>query len=470
MSDSRTALNPPPSPHFVNPSAPTQGPSQTVRPSIPGAPASNGHAPGARSGHGGEQEHVQMDLPKISPLTSTLILLVLGALLVALFFAGWIPHTRAMSEVKHEAEQAASAKPLVELVTPKESGRDAELLLPGDLRANQMTAIFARTSGYLKPLPPGIDIGASVKQGQLIASIAAPELDAQLDQARASLDQARAAVTRAEAEHDLAVTTLKRYEDPVLGKAVAPQDVDVKRSQENTLATAAKEAQINVSVAEAAVKRLSELQGFETITAPFAGVVTARGYDSGALVAASDSGAGKPMFVIEQTDLLRVVVNVPQGYSTDVRAGQSADLLVMNFPGRPFAGTVARTAGALDTGTRTLRVEVEVPNTSSELLPGMYGQVRFRLKRDRPTIILPTSVLRFGPEGQTVGVVQNGHVSFRKVDLGRDFGAEAEVLTGVSASDAVVGNPGLLADGEEVEVKKPVEKPTTKPAGTARPG
>ncbi len=398
------------------------------------------------------------DLPKVSSLGVVAIVIVLAILFVGLFFAGWIPHQRRLDVAHADATEAVSTKPVVEIIAARESPQDDELLLPGDVQANQSTSIFARTGGYLKPLPPGIDIGAAVQAGQLMAEIAAPEVDAQLEQARASLEQIRAAATRAQEEHSLAATTLKRYEDPSLGRAISQQDLDIKRSQEGVAAAAVKEAQSNIAVADATVKRLSELQGFEKVTAPFSGVITARGYDAGALISSTDAAAGKPLFIVEQVDLLRVQVNVPQGFATDVRPGQTASLLVSNYPGHDFPGAVARSTGSIDPATRTLRVQVDVPNPEGKLLPGMYAQVRFHVRRDRPSIIIPTSALIMGGGGTKVAVLEGDRVRLRTVSIGRDFGADAEILNGLTKDSAIIKNPGSLTDGTEVS-RKPTDSP-----------
>jgi len=255
-------------------------------------------------------------------------------------------------------------------------------------------------------------------------------------------------------EHALSVSTLKRYESAQSGEAVAMQELDERRVKVKTAEAALKEAQTNVKVAEAALKRLSELRGFEKITAPFAGVITARGFDAGALISAGDAGGGKELFRIEDTQTLRVQVNVPQSYATDVRIGQAAQVSVRNFPGRVFAGAIARSAGAVDAGTRTLRVEVDVPNAEGVLLPGMYGQVGLECHRDVTPLMVPASTLLIGADGVRIAVVEGTKVRVREVTVGRDLGAEIEVLTGLAATDAVVNNPAGLADGAEVSVRK----------------
>jgi RND family efflux transporter MFP subunit len=287
----------------------------------------------------------------------------------------------------------------------------------------------------------------------VIARIAAPDLDAQLEQARAAVAHARAAVGAAEAEHNLALTTLQRYQNPNLTNAVAQQEIDTRRSQEQSSASALAEARTNVGVAEAEVHRLEALQGFEQVTAPFDGVITMRNFDPGALISASDASGGRPLFVIEQNDVLRVGVNVPQAFASDILPGTEAFLTVSNYPGREFPGKVGRTAGSIDAATRTLRVEVDVPNQGGEVLPGMYGQVRFVVRRTRPTLIVPTSALSLGAEGERVAVLKGTTIHLQPVGLGKDYGTDIEITQGLSLEDSIVNNPGTLPEGAEVETR-----------------
>jgi RND family efflux transporter MFP subunit len=418
-------------------------------------PGSDGHAPGLRGPAIAPEHAGPTNLPRVSTGGVVAILVVVAIGFAAMFFAGWIPHTRRMEAASAEAARSENEVPVVELVSPRQAPAEETLLLPADLGANQTTAVDARVTGDLDPLPAGIDIGARVSKGQVIATISAPDMDAQLAQARASAEQARAAVKRAEEEHRLAETTLRRFEDPTLGNAISQQDLDVKRSQERTTAAVLDEARINVTVADAAVKHLEELDAFKTIEAPFAGVITSRGFDAGALVSANDAGANKALFVIQQIDPIRARVNVPQSAATEVRVGQSAEVRVANFPGRAFPGTVARTASAIDPATRTLRIEVDVPNASGELVAGMYGQARLNITREHPTLIIPSSALESGSDGERVATVENDAIKLVRVTLGRDYGAEVEVLTGLAPSDRIVKNPGTLADGMRVSVRKP---------------
>jgi RND family efflux transporter MFP subunit len=434
---------------------------------------SNGDAPTeparGRVTHSDEHE-IPTDLPKVSGLGVLLIAVVVLALFGGLFLLGWMPHKKQQAEARQDAKEAADTKPIVDVTRPKASNAAVDLVLPGDVQANQTTAIYARTNGYLKPLPPGIDMGARVKAGQLIAEIAAPEIDAELEQAKASLEQANVNVGRATNEYNFNKGTFERYEGLSKTGGVTQQQLDEKRAAFNIATSSLKAAQASVLAANAAVKRLTELQGFQKVTAPFDGEITARNYDAGALISATTTAAGKELFRVEQTDTLRVYVSVPQGYATDVKPGQEAELVVRNYPGQPFKGKVARSAGAIDTATRTLKVEVDIPNAEHKLFPGMYGQIRFKIPRGRPALLLPTSAFVFGTEGMRVTVLEGDKVHYRPVVVGRDFGSEAEVASGVSADEQVVTNPGEhLADGMEVAVSKPHGKPPENAKAEAKP-
>jgi RND family efflux transporter MFP subunit len=444
--------------------------SPTRTPHVPARPeaASNGDAlphepaPRGRVEHQGHDEHqIPVDLPEIGTGGVLLIAVVVLALFGGLFLLGWMPHEKAQAQARKEAAEASSAKPIVDVTKPKTTTGAVDLVLPGDVQANQSTAIYARTNGYLKPLPPGIDIGAQVKAGQLIAEISSPEVDAELEQARASLEQANVNVGRATNEYNFNKGTFERYEGLSKTGGVTQQQLDEKRAAYNIATSSLKAAQAAVLVAQAAIKRLTELQSFERVTAPFDGVITARNYDAGALISVANTSPGKELFRLDQTDTLRCFVSVPQGYSTDVKPGQAADLLVRNYPGKPFEGKVARTAGAIDQATRTLRVEVDIPNAEHKLFPGMYGQIRFKIPRERPAVVLPTSAFIFNAQGLRVAVVDDqDKVHYRTVTLGRDFGSEAEVSQGVTPDDRVVTNPGEhIAEGVDVTVNAPKGKP-----------
>jgi RND family efflux transporter MFP subunit len=421
-------------------------------------------------GHGGDaHDRIPVDLPEVSRGAAVVIGVVALVLLGALFLIGFIPHNKRQGEARRDADEAASVKPVVDVMQPKRSEPVINLVLPADVQAFQTTSIFARTNGYLKPLPPGIDIGAKVKAGQLLAEISAPEVDAELEQAKASLQQANVNVGRSTNEFNLRKSTFDRYTGLSQTGGITAQQLDEKKADFNIAQSSLKAAQASVAAAEASVKRLTETQGFQKVVAPFDGVITARNYDAGALISASTSGAaaGKELFRLAQSDTLRVFANVPQTYATEVKPDQEADLLVRNFPGKPFTGKLTRTSGAIDPATRTLRVEVDLPNAKQELYPGMWGQVRFKINQARPPVVVPTSAFVIGADGVKVAVVDAADkIHLKKVTIGRDFGADAEVVDGLTGEERVVTNPGeRLAEGVEVKVVAP--KDTPKPGAQA---
>jgi RND family efflux transporter MFP subunit len=279
-----------------------------------------------------------------------------------------------------------------------------------------------------------------VKAGQLLGEIETPEVDQQLDQARADLNTAQA-------NDHLAEITATRYRDLGKTEAVSKQDVD-------NAAGDAEAKKAMVASAQSNVKRLEQLQSFEKIYAPFDGVITARNTDIGHLI---NSGAGGPateLFHIAETRSLRVYINVPQEYSQATGPGLTADLTLQEFPGKRFKGKLVRTSSSIDPVTRTLLVEVDVENPTGELLPGAYTQVHLRVPSGTPAVILPVSAMLFRSEGMQAATVENGdQVQLRNVVVGRDFGNEIEVVSGIKASDWVIVNPSdSLVSGEKVRL------------------
>ena len=422
------------------------------------------------NGHGHDDEHViPDDLPKVSGGAVVVIAVVVLVLFGGLFLLGWIPHRHRLAEAAADAKEAVEARPIVDLITPKRSDPTVDLMLPADVQAYQQTSLFARTSGYLKPLSAGIDIGAEVKAGQVMAEISAPEVDAELEQAKASLQQASVTVERAKKENAFAKGTYDRYTGLSKTGGVTEQQLEEKRVAWSISESSLKAASSNVAVADAAVKRLSATQAFQQIVAPFDGVITARNFDSGALISATGA---REMFRLAQNDKLRVFVNVPQTYATDVRNGQEAELYVRNAPGKAFKGIVARSSEAIDPNTRTMRTEVDIPNGDRWLKPGMWGQVRFKIHQTQPPVVVPTSALIFGSDGMKVATVEAGDkVKFKKVVVGRDFGSEAEVASGLDGTERVVSNPGdRLADGVEVALHKTADGQQAEAAPAGSPG
>jgi RND family efflux transporter MFP subunit len=348
-----------------------------------------------------------------------------------------------------EAGTAEHAKLYVRTTQPQRSGSGDKLSLPGTLQGNVQAPIAARASGYLKRWTK--DIGSKVERGELLAEIETPEIDQQLSQAMAARDQATASLA-------LSRSTVERWEGLRKKDVVSQQDLEERRS-------AVAQSQANVAAAEANVQRLRQLEGFKRVLAPFAGVITRRNVDVGDLI---DGNGSRPLFLLAQTDPLRVYVNVPQTYAQLVRPGQPVVVTQAELRGQSFRGQVARTAASIDAGTRTMQVEIALPNPDGTLLPGAYVQVALPLASSG-SLTMPTNTLMFRGEGTLVAVVDvQGKVALRKVGVGRNLGENFEVLDGVSESDRVVLNPpDWLAEGQGVALV-----PANGAAGAAssRPG
>jgi len=382
-------------------------------------------------------------------------LLAIGALvLVALtgaLAAGTFPRLARERAVNAEAETVANSLLRVTVVAARPAAKQAERVLPGNALPLLDAALFARTNGYIKARY--VDIGDRVKQGQLLAEITAPDIDAQFAQAQANFTLARANLPLAQANLELAQITLTRDLLAVAVKAVSQQQIDQDRATVKTNAASVEVAQASIQVNEAAVQRFTELQGFQKITAPFQGVITARNIDPGDLVSADTPNTTKELFHVMRTDVLRVFVNVPQVFATGVQVGQSAVVYQRDNPLQPFPGKVTRTADALDANTRTLLTEVQVPNPESALRPGMYLQVKFVFDRTALPVRIPAAALATRTGGPRVAVLDGQHrVRYRTVQTGRDYGAEIDVIAGLKAGDSVVVHPGDdIPEGTAVE-------------------
>jgi RND family efflux transporter MFP subunit len=323
--------------------------------------------------------------------------------------------------------------------------------LPGNAQADLTAAIYGRTNGYLKRWL--VDIGDRVQSGQLLAEISTPEVDAQLEEAKATLLQSKANLLRLQADEVYARAEVGRYR-PLLSRGAATQE-----AYEQKLATwkvdvasvAAMEATIKVN--EADIQRLTALQSYERLTAPFAGIVTARNVDPGDLITADNPATERQLFHIAKIDPLRVFVDVPQVFSTDVKPGQKALLYRREDPSQQYIGIVTRTANALDPNTRTLRTQVNVPNPKGALLPGMYLQVKFSFDRAVAPVIVPTAAVIVRTGGPRVAIAdEREQVRYRDVKLGRDLGEEVEVLSGLQAGQRVIVYPGDdLPEGTAIE-------------------
>ncbi|HEV3426591.1 MAG TPA: efflux RND transporter periplasmic adaptor subunit [Paraburkholderia sp.] len=370
---------------------------------------------------------------------------VLGALALALLAAGIVPRLQASRALAAQTESQSTLT--VSVVQPQPAPASQDLVLPGAATPFADAAIFARTSGYIAHWYT--DIGTHVKAGQVLADIAAPDLDAQLRAARADEASAQAA-------YNYAKTTAQRWQTMLASQSVAQQDADAKVSDMQTKQAALAAAQANVA-------RLVELVSYEKVTAPFDGVVTARDVDVGALVTAGGTpgapSATNELFHLSQTRTLRVFVDVPQDDAADVTPSTEAWLTTQQYPGRRFAAHVARSAGAIDPTSRTLRVEIDVDNADGALLPGGYVQAHLALKTTTPALDVPVTALLFRPDGVAVATVDAaGKVLLKPVHLGRDFGTHMEVTSGLAANDRVIDNPGdSIGNGEAVSIAQPAK-------------
>jgi RND family efflux transporter MFP subunit len=373
------------------------------------------------------------------------------------FLAWWGIASRARALTTLERDTAEMATPSVTVVRPKPGTPQEEVVLPGSLQAYAEAPIYARTSGYLKRRL--VDIGSRVRANELLAEIDAPELEQQLQQARADL-------ATADANLRLAQVTADRYADLIKTDSVSRQDVDNAAGSLEARTTAVQSARHNV-------QRLEQLQAYTRIHAPFSGTITARNTDVGALIDPGASGGpARALFQIASTDRLRVYVNVPQPYSRAAQPGLEADLTLTEYPGRSFTARLVRTSGSIDPASRTLLTEFEVANPKGELLPGAYAQVHLKLATATASLVLPVNTLMFRSEGLKVAVVRDGdRVSLVPVTMGRDFGTEAEIATGLTGDERVVANPpDSLSDGQIVRVVTPAHPKGGKDPAVASQG
>jgi RND family efflux transporter MFP subunit len=365
-----------------------------------------------------------------------IVLAIAAAVVVVLVFRGINARIRDAAGVRHET--AELDVPTVSVIHPKRGAPADEVILPGAIQAFTDAPIYARTNGYLKQWR--FDIGARVKAGDLLAEIETPEADKQLDQARADL-------ATAEANYKLSESTAVRWQDLLKTESVSKQETDEKVGDFHS-------KKALVDSARANVRRLEDLQSFEKVYAPFAGVITARNTDVGQLVSAGSAGPAKELFHLAATDKLRVFVNVPEVYSRSAIAGMAAELTLNEFPGRRFRGKLTRNAEAIDTASRTLLVEVDLDNSDGRLLPGAYTEVHLKIPSKFGSLILPVNALVFRSEGLQVGVVRSGDkAELVPIQMGRDYGVEVQVLSGITEKDLVIVNPpDSLLSGTTVRV------------------
>lgn len=367
---------------------------------------------------------------------------IVGALVVILLIAGAITVASKLGEKKAlAAETERLAKPSVAVTHPTQEQSHDELLLPATVQAYKESPIYARTNGYI--LRWYKDIGSHLNKSDLLADIDTPEVDQELLQARATRQQIQAQL-------GLAKSSAERWQNLRKSDSVSQQEVDQQVS-------GYQQAQANLAASDANVRRLEQMESFKHVYAPFAGVLTKRNIDVGALINAGNTGSNKELFDVAQVDPLRVYVSVPQTYSPYINIGMKAFLEQREYPGQKFEGKVVRTSEVIDPSTRTLLTEIDVPNPAGRILPGSYAQVHFAAKVDAPRLTIPINTLLFRPEGPRAAVVdENKKVHLRPVTIGRDYGSSVEVVSGLQAGDQVIVNPAdSLEDGQEVNVASP---------------
>ena len=409
-----------------------------------------------RSGSSGARQRYSLEPTRESTRRTVTIVIVLFVVAIVVAITGIIPRMHARAALRQQTD--SMAVPDVAVITPQMGQPMQEVLLPGTIQAYTDAPIYARTNGYVKTWSH--DIGAHVHKGELLAIIETPELDRQVDEARANLETAKANLR-------LANVTAQRYQGLRGTDAVSKESIDTASQTESA-------QQASVAVAQQSLNQLLEMQSFERVYAPFDGVITARNIDVGQLVdSGSNGGTGsssnpagnistvgtrvngpQELFHISSMGTVRIFVNVPDVYVSQARPGVKTNIDVPGYAGRVFKGTIVRTANAIDLNTRTLMVEVDIPNPKHELLPGSYGQVHLQLPITHPALIIPVDTMLFRSEGlRVVTVDAQNHAHLQVITVGRDWGTRIEVLSGLTPQDRVVNNPpDSITEDEAVHV------------------
>ncbi|CAN0626433.1 membrane fusion protein, multidrug efflux system [Burkholderia multivorans] len=381
-----------------------------------------------------------LDLPARATVwrRARIVLLVVAVLLAA--GAARTVVTNVVNRNRLDAITAQNARQYVLVARPSPAASDGALTLPGTLRGFVEAPIYARASGYV--LHWQADIGAHVKQGQLLAELDTPELNQELAQASAQRQQAQAALA-------LAKTSFERAQQLRQRDAVSQQELDDRQGAFN-------QGSANLAAADANVRRLTELKSFQRVVAPIDGIVTQRNIDVGDLVNAGNGGTGRSLFTVVQADRLRLYVQVPQAYAPQVKTGQHVSVAQAELPGQRFDGTITRTAEAIDVATRSLQIEITLPNPDGRLLPGAYVQAALSIA-PAGRLSIPANTLLFRAEGPTVATVDaHGQIRLRPVTIARTVGQTLEIDGGVTTDDRLVVNPSdALANGDQVVVAAP---------------
>jgi RND family efflux transporter MFP subunit len=383
----------------------------------------------------------------------------LVALIAGLAYGGWRYETQRL-ETAATSEQRADFVPSLRVATVKPSDSTMLVTLPATTLAFAQANIFARASGYIDQR--NVDIGDHVKAGQLLAHITAPEIEHQIAQGEATIAQSEAALRQAQANADLAAVTWGR-DKPLVEKGwVTQQQGTVDQQTLQAQQAAVGVAQSNLNAQQAQLKVLQQQRDYQSVLAPFDGVITQRNIDVGSLVQA-DATSGTFMFTIMQDNVIRIQVYVPQDQAFGLAPGVEADVRVPEIPDRTFPGKVTRLADALSSGTRTLLTEIDVPNPDEALSPGVYCTVELHIPRKVPSLIVPADAIISNADGLQVAVLEDGTAHFRKVTVTRDFGTTVDVSDGIKAGDQVILNPPVdLSDGSRVQVRAETPPPAKK--------
>jgi membrane fusion protein, multidrug efflux system len=404
-----------------------------------------------------QPDDLGFELPPPAQSSWVKVLLIAVVVIGGVFAIGYVKHQKARGGTPITATDSGPLR--VEVFAAKELSSDQALALPGSVKPLEEAKIYSRSQGYVRKWL--VDIGDKVKEGQLLAEIDTPELDAQLAQARAQLAQARATVKQSQAQRDFAKSNSARYETLADQKLVAKAAVEQQQAEAATGDANVAAAESNVAAQEANVRRLTELQGYSKVTAPFAGTITARTIDRGTLV--GENGA-TPMFTLVATDPVRIFVDVPQSVAPSVRVGTDAAVKVREYAGRAFAGKVTRSSGSLDPELHTMSTEIQVPNGDGALLPGMYVQVSLTLPVPHRVLEIPATALYADAQGTRVATVDSQNkIKMVPITIERDTGASLWIASGLTGGERIVkiAIPSAI-DGDPVEVVQ-----AAAPAGSA---
>jgi membrane fusion protein (multidrug efflux system) len=374
-----------------------------------------------------------------------------AVVVTGLVAAGVVPRVLHRVAVEKEEKAANAVVPQVRVARAQRAPAGAPVVLPGTVQPLQETAMYAHANGYVRKWY--VDIGTEVKKGQVLADLDLPDIDQELRQARASARQATASVSQAKSQLDFARTTNERFTALGATGVVSQQQTDQYSSEFSVRQADLVAANAATGSADANVRRIEELRGFGTITAPFDGVVTMRTAEVGQLVV-QGTGQGQPLFKVAEDDVVRIFINVPQLYAAGVKRGSDAPVTVREAASRVFHGTVQRTSRELDTATRALLVEVDVPNPDRALVSGMYAKVSLDVSRQDAPLVVPATAALIDSSGTRVALVRDGAVHWQTVEIGGDLGDRLSIATGLSEGDSVVLTPSeRLAEGLHVQVQ-----------------